>query len=390
MKILHLINLQGFGGAERLFIEYLKNSSFQNEILCTSNSLNKNLLPELKHFNIKHANKIASTKIKYPSFLRKYVLTKKIEASKADVTLVWDFVPRLSRKPNNTSLVYYDHGCSWRYPLTKKTLDFFGMLNDAIAISTASKRVMELRFNTTYEPKKVINRLPLKPIEIAKTLHDDNQITLGTASRLVGLKGIGISILCLSELIKLNIKAKLIIAGDGEQRNELEELAIRNNVKDYISFIGYQSNMDTFYSDIDIYLSTPVTEPFGLSCIEALAQGIPVIFPNIDGQPEAIKDKYCGIGITPTLSIDEYHNLTGLDINFPYTVYDPTSDTLTSPKLISPKNCTTAVVEIINNYVTFSSVHDKFHRTLILSGFCFLKIAKISLNSSFFPKPIKR
>ena len=40
-----------------------------------------------------------------------------------------------------------------------------------------------------------------------------------------------------------------------------------------------------------------------------------------------------------------------------------------------------------NNYGY--SVHDKFHRTLILSGFCFLKIAKISLNSSFFPKPIK-
>ncbi|WBX36765.1 hypothetical protein [Acinetobacter schindleri] len=49
-----------------------------------------------------------------------------------------------------------------------------------------------------------------------------------------------------------------------------------------------------------------------------------------------------------------------------------------------------------NNYTAaqgftkFGSVHDKFHRTLILSGFCFLKIAKISLNSSFFPKPIKR
>ena len=36
------------------------------------------------------------------------------------------------------------------------------------------------------------------------------------------------------------------------------------------------------------------------------------------------------------------------------------------------------------------SVHDKFHRTLILSGICLLKIARISLNSSFFPKPIKR
>ena len=43
-----------------------------------------------------------------------------------------------------------------------------------------------------------------------------------------------------------------------------------------------------------------------------------------------------------------------------------------------------------NNPLLKTSVHDKFHRTLILSGFCLLKIAKISLNSSFFPKPIKR
>ncbi len=44
----------------------------------------------------------------------------------------------------------------------------------------------------------------------------------------------------------------------------------------------------------------------------------------------------------------------------------------------------------IQNIKQNFSVHDKFHRTLILSGFCLLKIAKISLNSSFFPKPIKR
>ena len=46
--------------------------------------------------------------------------------------------------------------------------------------------------------------------------------------------------------------------------------------------------------------------------------------------------------------------------------------------------------QLLNTLEKMRSVHDKFHRTLILSGFCFLKIAKISLNSSFFPKPIKR
>ena len=45
---------------------------------------------------------------------------------------------------------------------------------------------------------------------------------------------------------------------------------------------------------------------------------------------------------------------------------------------------------VVEGFIKYVSVHDKFHRTLILSGFCLLKIAKISLNSSFFPKPIKR
>ncbi|KKZ32535.1 hypothetical protein UN97_09715 [Acinetobacter baumannii] len=47
-------------------------------------------------------------------------------------------------------------------------------------------------------------------------------------------------------------------------------------------------------------------------------------------------------------------------------------------------------VNTLSYLLSICSVHDKFHRTLILSGFCLLKIAKISLNSSFFPKPIKR
>ena len=42
------------------------------------------------------------------------------------------------------------------------------------------------------------------------------------------------------------------------------------------------------------------------------------------------------------------------------------------------------------NVLKLSSVHDKFHRVLVLSGFFFLKIASTFLNSSFFPKPIKR
>ena len=60
---------------------------------------------------------------------------------------------------------------------------------------------------------------------------------------------------------------------------------------------------------------------------------------------------------------------------------------------IAQKRFNTMLGNTEDNLLEFKSivsVHDKFHRTLILSGFCLLKIAKISLNSSFFPKPIKR
>ncbi|EPL8092894.1 glycosyltransferase [Morganella morganii] len=353
MKILHLINLQGFGGAERLFIEYLKNSSFTNEVLCSSNQINKNIISELKSYKIIYANRIGNTSVKYPAFLRKHILSRKINQRNSDITLVWDFVPKLNKKPENGVFLYYDHGCSWRYPDNKKTFTFLNMLDGAISVSVASKRIMQLRFNPDFKISTVINRLPMKTAVSSHT-PPIKKVILGTASRLVGLKGIGVSILCLKELIESGKDAELIIAGDGEQKCQLEELAAKLNISDKVKFTGYQHNMENFYNSIDIYLSTPVTEPFGLSCIEALSQGIPVIFPLIDGQPEAVKDKYCGIGIKPSLSVEKYQELTGLPVDFPYDVYDPVNDCLMTPQLSAPSDIATAVSDIISGYESYS------------------------------------
>lgn len=174
------------------------------------------------------------------------------------------------------------------------------------------------------------------------------------ASRIAGLKGIGISILSISVLINQGIDATLIIAGDGEQKNELINLVIKLGLEKKIKFIGYQFDMAKFYSTIDIYISTPVAEAFGLSCIEAMSNGIPVIFPLLNGQPEAIKNKFCGIGIIPELSDDKYHQMTELNIDFPHKVYDPVNDKMTSPKLIDPNKCASAVRYVIDNYTQLS------------------------------------
>ncbi|WP_235846194.1 glycosyltransferase family 4 protein [Morganella psychrotolerans] len=236
----------------------------------------------------------------------------------------------------------------------KKPYLFFKMLDLAIAVSNASKRVMELRFNPSCSINTVINRLPIEPLPSSKMINHEKPITLGVASRLVGLKGIGVAILCIKSLAEQGMDARLIIAGDGEQKNELIELVIKLGLEEKIKFIGYQSDMSRFYSTIDIYISTPVAEAFGLSCIEAMSNGVPVIFPLLNGQPEAVKDKECGIGITPDISVEEYHKATGLNVDFPHDVYDPINDHLAPPKLIDPKKCASEIKNIIKNYDQFS------------------------------------
>ena len=101
-------------------------------------------------------------------------------------------------------------------------------------------------------------------------------------------------------------------------------------------------------------------------------------------EAEAVK----GLGL-PRIDLNvrayAFHNeldvpLGALKNNLEHTLSQSINDRINQQNL--PPNISDPLKE--------GSVHDKFHRTLILSGFCLLKIAKISLNSSFFPKPIKR
>lgn len=351
MKKLHIINLEKMGGVERLFLQYVNNDTDNfNEILCINSQVGSEIEKKLAGKKITYANRILNAfPTRYPQFLRKFVLKRKIEKANADVIIVWDLVPVLSAKPARGKLVYYDHGCSWRYPKNRKTLGFFSMLDGVISASWASKRVMELRFNLPLLVEVLPNRIltpsgiHLGPKVLPETLR------IGTASRLVTLKGISVSLLMMQELIRRGHKVQLEIAGKGPDRPYFETLTKKLQLTDHVTFTGFQENVADFFNRTDIYMSTPVTEPFGLSCAESLYYGVPVIFPLVDGQPEAVKNNECGIGLTPKISIEEHERLTGVHVDFPYDVYDPIQDKLVKPKLLCHIDCANAVEQLMQN-----------------------------------------
>ena len=358
MKKLHIINLEKMGGVERLFLQYINETTDgSNNVICIGSEIGAEIQRQMTQQKVTFATRLLNKwSLRCPQFLRKYLLQWKIARVNADVIIVWDLIPGLVAKPKRGKILYYDHGCSWRYAHTPKTLRFFSMLDGVISASFASKRVMDLRFNLPCPTRVVINRIKTPADVNLKEKLPGAPVRLGTASRLVSLKGISVSLLTLQELVRRGHDVTMEIAGKGPDRAIFESMVLKSGLADRVSFSGFQHNVGDFFNRIDIYLSTPVTEPFGLSCMEALYYGLPVIFPVIDGQPEVVKDGVCGLGITPSVTIEEHLKLSGIKVDFPYKVYDPVNDSLVEPKLVSHILCADAVEKLLSaeTYKKFS------------------------------------
>ncbi|VFP84491.1 Glycosyl transferase group 1 family protein [Candidatus Erwinia haradaeae] len=367
MKQLHVINLAKMGGVERLFLQHIDTPSDDNHvIMCCSNKIGTEIHSPILYHRVQFVNRLSKhLSLRCPKFLRKYWILWQMSKISADVIIMWNLVIELPSKPKDTILLYYDHGASWRFTRDNKTSVFFSMLDGVIAASLASKRMMELRFNLPCRHLIVLNRIknPCGIHNAKKTLH--KPVRLGTASRLVDIKGITVSLLTVHELMLRGHDITIEIAGKGEYKKSLELLTQKLQLSDRVIFSGFQQEMSSFFNRIDIYMSTPITEPFGLSCMEALYYGVPVIFPLIDGQPEAIPNNVCGLGLHPTVSIQNHQNLIGMHINFPHYVYNPITDTLVKPKFLSHFECSNAVerLMVLHTYNTFSYNAQKYATT---------------------------
>lgn len=121
----------------------------------------------------------------------------------------------------------------------------------------------------------------------------EKDFIIGTVGRLNKAKGIDKMLLVAKE-----IETKFVIVGDGELREELEQLKSKLGLKDKVIFTGSRGNIPDILSSFDIFLSTSQWEAFGIALVEAMAMGIPIVAFAIDGILEVVTDE-CGILVPP-------------------------------------------------------------------------------------------
>ncbi len=86
--------------------------------------------------------------------------------------------------------------------------------------------------------------------------------------------------------IQQKIPSKLMMVGDGPEKEVAESLCNKLGISDKVIFFGNSNEIDKILSFTDLFLLPSETESFGLAALEAMAWGVPVISSNTGGLPE--------------------------------------------------------------------------------------------------------
>ena len=188
---------------------------------------------------------------------------------------------------------------------------FLRRLVHAVAAALAVSQE-EVRHYTSYGLEKsrisvVGNGIDLnlfKPGEsdFRRKIQAENHFVVGYVGRLDPIKGLPILVRAFQRLLKFHPKSKLVFIGpDFGMRNSLLRQAKEMGIESEVSFLDAMPPEELAYAyrGVDVVAVPSHFEIFGMSALEAMACGTPVVGSNIGGLKEIVQDGITGFLVPP-------------------------------------------------------------------------------------------
>ncbi|MBW9222658.1 glycosyltransferase family 4 protein [Methanothermococcus sp. SCGC AD-155-C09] len=182
-----------------------------------------------------------------------------------------------------------------------------------ITVSNSTKEEICSIFNVPWDKVNVIyNGINPEEFDIPMDEQEKNNFKLSIGiqphekmilfvGRLVYQKGVEYLIRAVPDIIKNHPNSKVVIAGSGDMRGYLEDLAFQLGCRDKIIFLGFISGqmLKKLYKSSDLTVIPSIYEPFGIVALEAMAAGSPVVASAVGGLKEIIHHEYNGVTVYP-------------------------------------------------------------------------------------------
>ena len=145
------------------------------------------------------------------------------------------------------------------------------------------KRKIEVVYNSTQSKKHPDQK------------KDDPIVKIGWVGRLVKLKRVQF-LINLAAYFKARgfTSFEILLAGDGPEREKLEKLAKEKEVEDKVKFLGFRTDLENIYNQLDFFMLPSNEEALSLALIDASNCGLPCIAFDVGGNKEIVKNNQTG------------------------------------------------------------------------------------------------
>lgn len=299
MKILLCIPSLALGGAEKFVADLasrIDQSKFDVVVALTRDNSQTVFRDQLQKSNVRIVDLSSSNYfgmcIKQYSFLIKEqpdVIHANVGAI-LHVLFVSLFFPRIKKfytVHNEPYLLY--HGSYVKKMIYKFAFTWGRFLPVGISKTIQDKVIDD--FQLRPEKTRVVNNgVDTKVYSTNKVEKNTDKIQIITTGRLHKVKNHQQLIKVFCDLVSVEPNLHLVILGEGETRDLLENQINVLGLNNYVSMPGMKKNVSEYLQRSDIYVSTSLTEGVPLSILEAMSCGLPVVATDVGGTKDFVEN----------------------------------------------------------------------------------------------------
>lgn len=310
INVLHLINYAGKGGSEKYILTLIKNMQNKYCNFYVAYSEEGDLINELNSLDIE----AIKLDMKNPLDLKAAIRLKKICKEKhIDVIhthfLRENYISIFSKiMGNKIKIINTRHMLNNNGRVVSSANKLLSIFDSGfIAVSSAVKNELLNEGIASFKLHLIYTGIDIdywkEPCKstIRKEFNIDKEETVVTyIGRFSKEKGHGFLLKTIKSFNEINDakadkkRVRFLLVGDGELLNHYKEEVNNDSKCGNIIFAGYRKDIKNILLGTDIYTSPSESEAFGISVIEALASGLPVVATNIGGHKEILCHKECG------------------------------------------------------------------------------------------------
>jgi glycosyltransferase involved in cell wall biosynthesis len=205
----------------------------------------------------------------------------------------------LRQKGSGAKVVFGSHGTDFFF----SDRYFFKRAVDA-SVACSGFNAMEVRQRYGIVPEVIFNGADeerFKPCNVLEARRhcglEEGFPYIGTVGRLIGLKGVQVLLEAMPKILAECPETRLLIIGDGDYGTRLEALARELGIINNVSFVGRveHDNLPRWINSLDVLVQPSIgDESFGISIIEAMSCGKPVVATRSGGIPEIMEEGEVG------------------------------------------------------------------------------------------------